>query len=273
MDEEFNLKWTNFPANTSKTFAQLRKEKEFLDVTLVSSDRKHVSAHRVVLSACSDYFKTILKLNKQGSPILCLENVSYQELSYVVDYIYNGEVNLEEKYLERFLSIAERFNIEGLQVNKDEEKHEKVSKHQPTVPALKIQEQERSHFLSFDHITNVPDPEVFTLDNGLDDIEDEKPKHTSIKTTIKHSINSEVFSNIEELDEKIRTYLTKIPGRGYECNECKKNSKDFSHAKEHVEIHFEGLSFPCQFCDKMLKSRHAFRKHSTKCKLSFFKEH
>ena len=94
MDEEFNLKWTNFPAYTSKTFAQLRKEKEFLDVTLVSSDRKQVSAHRVVLSACSDYFKTILKLNKQGSPILCLENVSYQELSYVVDYIYNGELHI-----------------------------------------------------------------------------------------------------------------------------------------------------------------------------------
>ena len=58
--EKFSLKWNDFEKNVSKSFSQMRQQTGLFDVTLVSSDQKQVSAHRLVLSACSDFFKNIL---------------------------------------------------------------------------------------------------------------------------------------------------------------------------------------------------------------------
>ena len=243
-DEKFNLKWKDFQANASNTFAQLRKEEDFFDVTLVSSDRKQIPAHKLIISACSEYFKSILKLNKQGNQILCLDNVTYQEMTCVVDYIYNGEVNLEEKHLERFLGIAQRFELQGLMTN-DEEHEEMLEQksNEPEVVALDVNEGETQKINEYDSKSKLPSLLSF---------------------------NSDQFTNVEELDGKIRENLTKVPGKGYECIICQRLAKDFSHAREHVETHFEGLAFPCQFCDKTLRSRVALRRHSSKCKISCF---
>ena len=32
----------------------------------------------------------------------------------MIDYVYNGEVNIEQDQLDRFLTIAQRFQLEGL---------------------------------------------------------------------------------------------------------------------------------------------------------------
>ena len=61
MEEKFYLKWNEFQENTIKTFSNLRQEDAFFDVTLVSDDQRQMMAHKVVLSACSEYFKDILK--------------------------------------------------------------------------------------------------------------------------------------------------------------------------------------------------------------------
>ena len=57
MSEGFNLKWKDFHSNVSKSFGLLREEDYLQDVTLVSDDNKQMSAHKLVLSACSEYFK------------------------------------------------------------------------------------------------------------------------------------------------------------------------------------------------------------------------
>ena len=199
---------------------------------------------------CSDYFKAILKLNKQGNQILCLDNISFQELTCAVDYIYNGEVNLEEKHLERFLSIAERFELQGLMTNDGEDEkglEQRPKEPEPEIFTLDVTEYEEQKMNEYDRKCNAPSKSVQTLESAQ-------------------------FSNVEELDEKIRENLTKIPGKGYECILCQKLCKDFSHAKEHVETHMEGLSFPCQFCEKTFRSRHALRRHFSKCKISFFQD-
>ena len=67
------------------------------------------------LTRGSDYFKTILQSkNKSKDIILCLENISHEELNKMLDYVYNGEVNIEQDQLDRFLKIAQRFQLEGL---------------------------------------------------------------------------------------------------------------------------------------------------------------
>ena len=63
MSGKFNLKWNDFQSNVSKSFSLFRNEDYLHDVTLVSDDHKKVSAHKIVLSACSQYFKDIFKNN------------------------------------------------------------------------------------------------------------------------------------------------------------------------------------------------------------------
>merc|ERR1712150_6294 len=108
----------------SKTFSALRTEDDFYDVTLVSDDQLQVSAHRVVLSACSPYFKNILKQNRHSNPLLCLDGVTSAELQFVLDYIYQGEVQIFQENLDRFLEVAQRFQLEGLMALPDSAKQE-----------------------------------------------------------------------------------------------------------------------------------------------------
>ena len=114
--EKYALRWKNFQSNVINSFRNVRVDEHFSDVTLVGDDRALVPAHKLVLASSSDYFKNILKL-KQGSNaqlILCLEGVTFADLNNVLDYIYNGEVQIHEQALDNFLRVAERFKLEGL---------------------------------------------------------------------------------------------------------------------------------------------------------------
>ena len=114
MSEKFCLKWNDFETNVSKSFGLLRNEDYLHDVTLVCDDNKQVSAHKLVLSACSEFFKSIFKNNKHRSPLICLDGISSKELKDILDYMYNGETNLFQEGLDKFLSNAQRFKVMGL---------------------------------------------------------------------------------------------------------------------------------------------------------------
>ena len=114
MSEKFSLKWDAFQSNVSNSFAILRNEDYLHDVTIVTDDNEQVEAHKLVLSACSEYFKNIFKTKKHSHPLLCLEGVSSKDIQNLMDYIYNGELHLFQEDLDRFLSLAQRFKLEGL---------------------------------------------------------------------------------------------------------------------------------------------------------------
>ena len=82
-------------SNVSKSFGKLRNEEYLHDVTLVGDDHTQMSAHKLVLSACSEYFKEVFKRNKLSNTLMCLEGLSNQDLRNILDYMYNGEVQKE----------------------------------------------------------------------------------------------------------------------------------------------------------------------------------
>ena len=114
MGEKLNLKWNDFPSNVTKSFVQLRNEDDFYDVTLVCDDQNQVSAHKLVLSSCSEFFQTVLKLNKHVHPLLCLDGITSEEMKNVLDYIYFGEAEVYKNDLDRFMCIAQRLKLRGL---------------------------------------------------------------------------------------------------------------------------------------------------------------
>ena len=116
--EKFSLKWNDFTSNVHKSYQNLRKEEDFFDVTLVGDDFKHVTAHKVVLSSSSEYFKKVFSKNRnyfQSHALICLEGLNQTDLNNILDYIYHGELQLYQPELDRFLKIAERLKLEGLE--------------------------------------------------------------------------------------------------------------------------------------------------------------
>ncbi|KAG8313349.1 hypothetical protein J6590_001815 [Homalodisca vitripennis] len=55
-DQEYSLRWNNHQPNFISVFKSLLELEELVDVTL-SVEGKHIKAHKVILSACSPYFK------------------------------------------------------------------------------------------------------------------------------------------------------------------------------------------------------------------------
>jgi len=111
--EKFCLRWNDFESNISCAFRELREDKDFFDVTL-ACDEEQVQAHKVILSACSNFFKSLLRRNPHNHPLLYLKGVKYSDLLCVLNFMYHGEVNVAQEDLNSFLAVAEDLQVKGL---------------------------------------------------------------------------------------------------------------------------------------------------------------
>jgi len=129
--EKFCLRWNDFETNISSAFRELREEKDFFDVTLACDDSQ-VQAHKVILSACSPFFRNVLRRNPHQHPLLYLKGVKYKELLSVLNFMYMGEVNVAQEELNSFLAVAEDLRVKGLtQNNASDSSSSKTKQDQP----------------------------------------------------------------------------------------------------------------------------------------------
>jgi hypothetical protein len=113
--EKFCLRWNDFESNISVAFRELREEKDFFDVTLsVGPGHQHIQAHKLILSACSPFFRGVLRQNPHAHPLLYLKGVGFSELQSVLNFMYHGEVNVAQEELNTFLAVAEELQVKGL---------------------------------------------------------------------------------------------------------------------------------------------------------------
>merc|ERR1712168_644586 len=113
-NEKFCLRWNDFESNISTAFKEIREEKDFFDVTLACEDEDQISAHKVILSACSPFFRSVLKRNRHEHPLLYLKGVKYGDLVAVLNFMYHGEVNVSQEDLNTFPAVAEDLKVKGL---------------------------------------------------------------------------------------------------------------------------------------------------------------
>ena len=125
--EKFCLRWNDFETNISSAFKQIREDKDFFDVTLACDDDQ-LEAHKVILSACSPFFRTILKRNRHDHPLLYLKGIKYTDLVAILNFMYHGEVNVAQEDLNSFLAIAEDLKIKGLTQNNSTEQETNETK-------------------------------------------------------------------------------------------------------------------------------------------------
>ena len=409
--DKFNLKWKHFGAHTVKTFQDLLHDNFHHDVTLVC-DEDQISAHKVILSASSTFFRNVLGKNPHAHPLIYVRGVKFTHLKSLITFIYSGETNVAHEDLGSFMELAEDLKVQGLT---EDQGGESNLRHQPelsrsrmpdisdstsghqgvrrvgpdalnvriteedktkTIPVAGTSRQEKvqseqtegsneveegdnsfsiidiyslssqtvhqDHNDNFDIIkdengqnddstqfqgtdnsnvghhpdlsrsemsdtndstTNhqrvrILDPEdlnamiteedktnrvqVGRIQTGskcdapaqqaeglmkgednltrfhenFDDLEIMTPKQNN-----KIIVNSDKFTDIEELDAKIMEHIEKVSGGKWMCNICERIMNSRADVRRHVEIHFDGLSFPCPHCTKVAKTSNSLRKH------------
>ncbi|XP_034173103.1 uncharacterized protein LOC117601014 isoform X3 [Osmia lignaria lignaria] len=113
MSNQICLKWNSFLNNIATSFESLWEEEGLVDVTL-ASDGQCLTAHKVILSASSPFFKKVFQTNPCQHPVIILQDVHFSELEALLIFIYKGEVNIEQKNLPALLKAAETLQIRGL---------------------------------------------------------------------------------------------------------------------------------------------------------------
>ena len=299
--EKYQLRWKSFVNNLTNTFNNLRADNDFCDVTLVGDDRALVPAHRLVLLSSSQYFKNILKQKQSNSQlVLCLEGVSFNEINDMLDYIYNGEVQISNESLDKFLRIAHRFKLEGLVQNgdmNDQGNIENLLESQSSGPiktnnCVNVNQSTHTHdqdlterdpmtnftqhFNEVKYESNRVNPstllyerleEQMTCENEdtictpPEQIETNERKYNKEMGLGKDvQFSSGIFESIVAFDETINSSFIKT-GNTFSCNLCDFTNHRKTQMKQHVEIHMEGEHFSCTVCGKRFRTRESARLH------------
>ena len=95
------LRWDNHNSTFFEVLSKIRQKELYTDVTLAAGG-KYFSAHKLVLSTCSDFFEEIFEKTPCKHPVIVLKDIDAQNMESLLSYIYCGEVRLT-KYLQRLI--------------------------------------------------------------------------------------------------------------------------------------------------------------------------
>lgn len=109
-----SLKWKNRMDHLQAVYLEFFQKELLCDVTLVTG-KDRFKAHFFVLCAFSPYFKDMLTSVTPGQyPVIFLKGTTSQEVKWLLDYLYTGEVVIPVDSVEQFLSFGESLGVMGL---------------------------------------------------------------------------------------------------------------------------------------------------------------
>lgn len=91
--QQLCVKWNNHQVNMLGVFGELLDGDNFVDVTL-ACEGESLKAHKMVLSACSPFFRDLLVNNPCQHPIIILSNVNFKNVKMLIEFMYKGQVQI-----------------------------------------------------------------------------------------------------------------------------------------------------------------------------------
>ena len=113
MVDLLNIHCKEFPSNICEAFKAIKNEKDLHDVTLVCDDGD-VDAHKLILYSGSSFFQSVLKKSQHQHPLIYMKGLKIKHLHAILDFLYNGEVNVAQDDLTEFIEAVEDLKIKGL---------------------------------------------------------------------------------------------------------------------------------------------------------------
>lgn len=114
MGEEFLLRWNDYQAAIATMMESLCLTEEMVDCTLTAGETSF-SAHRMILSTCSPYFRSLFaSVPGNQHPVIFVRDVEANILELLVRYMYSGQVSVSEEQLVPLVQAAKSLSIKGL---------------------------------------------------------------------------------------------------------------------------------------------------------------
>ena len=113
--ERLCVKWSEFETNIREYFRKLREEQIVFDVTLATDDGQQIQAHKIVLSAGSTFFRDIFSKSVHTKMLVYLKGIKSKSLKQVGQFLYNGEVYINQEDISEFLETAKELKIIGIE--------------------------------------------------------------------------------------------------------------------------------------------------------------
>jgi len=299
MGENFKLKWNDHHSIFFSTAESLCQGDHLTDVTL-SCGKKEFSAHKLVLSICSQYFYELFK-PKQNRPanqaaIVYLKDVSPSHMELLLNFMYRGEINVEEEELMTLLNTARGLQIRGLSDNTNEdtsnniqsETHQQYTKPKPKAvkraksPIVTPSRPSTSAAASAPSTSGSsnspakkikPDPEADDNLESYEDIPDDSAdrdpdyddEHVYVEGNEDDYNESEqggpmIFEG-ELPPPEVVMAEKQMDFKRYICSTCFKGFNSPSDLQRHERIHTGVMPYVCEYCKKGFKQKNSLKRH------------
>jgi len=117
--ESVLIKWEDHQSNFFSQITSLVISQSLTDVTVTCEDRMF-EVHQLVLAVSSLYFRNIFQQKRERGLIVHLKGASAEAFENILQYLYKGQVQVEEGKVVELLSLAEDLKIEGIYQNSSE---------------------------------------------------------------------------------------------------------------------------------------------------------
>ena len=226
---KFNLSWNTYNQHLKEMLQNMLEASDFTDITLVSDDKMKFKAHKVVLSACSQVFKSIIDDISKESSTVYLRDIQGQDLESILQFMYLGEATLFRERMKEFLDVAKSLEIKEIFNN------------------VYTPEKDSPTFEEDDCFSILSKEEEITAIKEEEEIEEEisSPK---LKT------KEDSLQNFE---------IPSISG-SYPCNQCDKVLTTSSNRLKHITSIHEGLRHTCNLCNKEFTQSASLKRHIKK---------
>ena len=114
MTESYTLNWYTFSEHLQSMFRNLYEDGKYSDVTLVCDDQTQFKAHKIVLSACSSVFKSIINDLSHNTSVIYLRGIQHQEMESILEFMYLGVATFHRERTNEFLNVAKNLEIKEI---------------------------------------------------------------------------------------------------------------------------------------------------------------
>ena len=112
--EVYHLARKDYISSMNNTFKEMMDNTDMADVTLACDDNSFISAHKIILSTNSDFFRNIVSRSSNQNIFIYLKGIKKEDMASIIKFIYLGETNVVAENLDSFLEAAQQLQIRGL---------------------------------------------------------------------------------------------------------------------------------------------------------------
>jgi len=236
---------------------EMRKSDHLTDVTLVCDDKQQFKAHKIVLSACSSVFKSIINDLPQNSSVIYLRGIQHQEMESVLEFMYLGVATFYQERMNGFLNVAKNLEVKEIS-SRDVEFDEDVGSEElretntsnDIISDLKSAAKKYTNYTNSEKIITQNEEGIFTCDQCQNQFKTKGSLKIHIQAKhdgIKYACNQCDHQSTRQ--DYLRVHIqSKHEGIKYACSQCEYQATQQGSLKIHIQSKHEGIKYACSQC-------------------------